>query len=192
MKKEIEEMNRKVKSCRKCRLCETRKNALHGEGNVDSKLMIVAQAPGENEDREGKMFIGPSGKKLHELFERVGINGREIYMTNLLKCMLPKYRKPKQDEIEACSQYLNKEIDLINPVIISPLGYHPTKYILQKYGISMPGSKSEFLAVYGKVFQAENKKILPLAHPATLLYNDSIWEEMTENYKKMKLLLESL
>jgi DNA polymerase len=68
MKEEIEEMNREVETCTKCRLCETRKNALHGEGNIDSKLMIVAQAPGENEDREGKMFIGPSGKKLHELF----------------------------------------------------------------------------------------------------------------------------
>jgi DNA polymerase len=106
--------------------------------------------------------------------------------------MLPKYRKPKQDEIEACSQYLNKEIDLINPAILSPLGYYPTKYILEKYGISVPRSKSEFLAVYGKVFQTENKKILPLAHPATLLYNEFIWEEMTENYKKMKILLESI
>ena len=84
-------------------------------GARTARLIIVAQAPGVNEDREGKMFIGPSGKILDEILKEVNINRREIYMTNLIKCMLPKYRKPKQDEIEICSDYLDKEIELINP-----------------------------------------------------------------------------
>lgn len=119
---EIEKFNKEIKKCSRCRLSETRINALCGEGNINAKLMLIAQAPGENEDREGKMFIGSSGKVLDELFKKANIDRKEIYMTNLIKCMLPKYRRPKQDEIEICSKYLDKEIALINPKTLVPLG----------------------------------------------------------------------
>jgi uracil-DNA glycosylase family 4 len=207
----LEDLNKDIKECKRCRLCETRINTLCGEGNSSSKLMLVAQAPGKQENKEGRMFIGPSGKKLDELLAEVGIARNELYMTNLIKCMLPKYRKPKQDEIEICSQYLDKEIELINPQIITPLGYYATKYIFEKYlpgaclpnrqglqagNISAPNTKSEFSTVYGKIFLparhltggTQDRKILPLQHPVALLYNDSIREEMIKNYRKMKIL----
>lgn len=168
---------------------ETRKNTLCGEGGLDSKLMLVAQAPGETEDREGRMFIGPSGKKLDELLDEVGVRRNEMYMTNLIKCMLPKYRRPKQDEIQSCAQYLDKEIGLINPEIIAPLGYYSTKYIFEKGKISLPNPKSGFSDVYGKLFLSQYKKILPLQHPAALLYDNSKEEEMIKNYKKLKTLM---
>lgn len=109
----------------------TRRNALPGEGDPHARLMLVAQAPGENEDREGRMFIGPCGKKLNELFREVGLSREEVYLTNLIKCMLPKYRKPKQDEIQACAGYLDEEIRLINPSVIATSGYYSTKYIYE-------------------------------------------------------------
>lgn len=184
----IEDLNNKIKKCKKCILSETRLNAICGEGNLKTKLMLIAQAPGQNEDREGKMFIGPSGKVLDELFRIANIDKKEIYMTNLIKCMLPKYRKPKQNEIEICSKYLDKEIELLNPAVIATLGYYATKYIFEKYAVAFP-SKQEFYKVYGKFFLAIRRKILPLQHPAAVLYNDEIKKEMVKNYRKLNVLL---
>ena len=183
----IHDLNELIKKCKKCRLSEYRTNVLLGEGNLNSKVMLIAQAPGENEDREGKMFIGPSGKVLDELLREIKINRKEIYMTNLIKCMLPKYRKPKLDEIEACSYYLNEEIKLINPKVLVPLGYYATHYIFQKYGIQLP-AKAEFSSVYGKLFLAEEKKIFPLPHPATLLYNPEFKQDLIKSYRKLRVL----
>jgi len=182
----IVNLNEEIRECHKCRLSETRINALCGEGNPNAKLMLIAQAPGENEDREGKMFIGPSGKVLDELLSLANISRKEIYMTNLVKCMLPKYRKPKQDEIQICSKYLDKEIELINPETLAPLGHYATKYIFEKYALCLP-PKPEFRTVYGKIFLAGDKKILSLQHHAAVLYSNSLKlkEEMIKNYCKM-------
>lgn len=188
MLEEIGELNKKIKECRKCRLSETRINALCGEGNINAKLMLIAQAPGENEDKEGKMFIGPSGKVLDELLEEAGVTREEIYMTNMVKCMLPGYRKPKQDEIKICSLFLDKEIEIINPAVLVPLGYYATKYIFGRYNIPLP-SKIEFNNVYSKIYLLDSKKVIPLQHPAAVLYNDSIKTELMKNYRKLKILL---
>ncbi|HDN97808.1 MAG TPA: uracil-DNA glycosylase [bacterium] len=184
----IEELNKIIRGCKKCRLSETRTNAICGEGNLNAKIMLIAQAPGEKEDIEGKMFVGPSGKVIDELLNEAGIKRDEIYMTNLIKCMLPKNRKPKQDEIEACSHYLNEEIKLINPKILAPLGYYATCYIFKKYNLPSP-SKAEFSSIFGKLFLAEDKKILPLPHPATCLYNPEFKKDLIKSYRKLKVLL---
>jgi DNA polymerase len=184
----IDDLNKEIKKCKKCRLSETRINALCGEGNLNATLMLIAQAPGENEDREGKMFIGPSGKVLDELLAVSNIDREKIYMTNLIKCILAKCRKPKQDEIETCSQYLDEEIELINPGILAPLGYYATRYMFNKYNILLP-PKSEFYKIYGKIFLAGERKILPLQHPAAVLYNNSSKEEIVKNYHKAKVVL---
>jgi uracil-DNA glycosylase family 4 len=185
----LEDLKQKIRECKKCRLWKTRINALPGEGNYNARVMLVAQAPGENEDRDGKMFIGPSGKKLDALLQEADVSRQEIYVTNLIKCMLPKYRKPKQDEIQTCAQHLNEEIMLINPSLIATLGYYSTKYIFLEYQIPLPESKQNFSKFYGKVLLAENKKILPLRHPAALLYDGSVREEMMKNYRKLKTLM---
>jgi uracil-DNA glycosylase family 4 len=185
----LEDLKHKIRECKQCRLWETRVNALPGEGNCNARVMLLAQAPGENEDREGRMFIGPSGKKFDELLQEADVNRQEIYVTNLVKCMLPNYRKPKQDEIEACAQHLTEEIRLINPSVIATLGYHSTKYIFHNYQIQLPNAKQKFSDLYGNLLLADNRKILPLRHPAALLYNDSISGEMTENYRKLKTLM---
>lgn len=188
MQLEIKDLNKKIKRCNKCRLSETRMNALCGEGNIDAKLMLIAQAPGENEDRDGIMFIGPSGKVLDELLRTSNVEREELYMTNLVKCMLPKYRTPKQDEIDTCSDYLDKEIELINPEVLIPLGHYATSHIFKKYSLPLP-SKQEFYILYGELFLTDNKKILPLQHPATMLYHPHIKDEMAKNYHKLNVLL---
>jgi uracil-DNA glycosylase family 4 len=184
---EIEKLNKEIKKCGKCRLSETRINPLCGEGNTNARLMMIAQAPGENEDREGSMFIGPSGEVLDELLNKANISRKEIYMTNLVKCILPGYRKPKQDEIEICSQYLDKEIGIIDPSVLVPLGYYATKYIFTKYDIPLP-SKSDFNGLYCKIFLGGDKKVFPLQHPAAVLYNNSIREKVIKNYCKLNII----
>lgn len=182
----FEDLNREIRTCVKCGLWKTRKNALPGEGDISSDLMLVAQAPGREEDETGDMFVGPSGKKLDELLSKAGISREEIFMTNLLRCMLPDYRKPRRDEIEACSPYLDRELELVDPKIISTLGYFSTRYIFEKYDLE---DGLEFPEVCGKVFNMGGKKILPLGHPAAILYDSSIEDGMIEHYKKLRKLL---
>jgi len=187
MQLEIQDLNTEIRRCNKCRLADTRIHALCGEGNLDARLMLIAQAPGESEDREGTMFIGPSGKILDELLKISDIDRGELYMTNLVKCMLPKYRKPKQEEIDMCSNYLDREIKVIDPEILVPLGHYATTYFFKKHSFPLP-SKQEFYTVYGRLFLSGNRKILPLQHPAAVLYNPSIKEVLVKNYHKLKVL----
>lgn len=84
------------------------------------------------------MFVGPSGKILDELLEIAGLKREEVYMTNLIKCFLPNYRKPKEEEISACSYFLDREIEIVNPEILVPFGYFATRYIFQKHTINSP------------------------------------------------------
>ena len=183
----IQNLNDEIKKCENCRLAKTRTNVLGGEGHLHAELMLIAQAPGEHEDREGRMFIGPSGKVLDELLKTICIDRKEIYMTNLIKCMLPKNRKPKSDEITACSSYLDQEIELIDPAILAPLGYYATRYIFRKYSISLP-PKPKFREVYGNVLEIDDRRIIPLQHPAAILHDISIKSTLVKNYHKMQVL----
>jgi uracil-DNA glycosylase family 4 len=184
----IEALNREIRECHRCTLAHTRTNALCGEGNLHAQIMLIAQAPGKNEDREGRMFIGPSGKVLDELLGTAGIERREIYMTNLIKCMLPKCRRPKSEEIEICSKYLDREIELINARVMAPLGYYATRYVLMRHNILVPAARADFQALYGSLLLAQNQKILPLPHPAALLYDNSFKPRILEKYRKLKVL----
>jgi uracil-DNA glycosylase family 4 len=186
--KTLDQLNEVIKICKRCRLYLTRTRVLFGEGDLNARLMLIAQAPGDNEDREGRMFVGPSGKVLEELLNEAGVSRHEIYMTNLIKCRLPKYRRPKQDEIEACSGFLEKEIALIRPEVIAPLGYYATRFVLKRGNISLPETRAEFSHLYGRLFLAQNVKIFPLPHPASLLYNESFRTETFEKYKRLKIL----
>lgn len=184
----IDELNKQIKACYKCRLAESRLNVLCGEGNMQARVMLVAQAPGEAEDRDGRMFIGPSGRVLDDLLSANQVNRRELYITNLVKCMLPKYRKPKQDEIQACTEWLDKEIQLINPDVLVSLGYYATRYIFEKHALPCP-SKKEFCSVTGRLVLAARVKILPLSHPAVVLHQPHLKGRLTKNYAMLKTLM---
>jgi uracil-DNA glycosylase family 4 len=185
--KAIGKLNQQIKHCQRCPLSQTRTHSLCGEGSLHARILIVAQAPGENEDRQGVMFIGPSGQVLDELFAHAQINRNDLYMTNLIKCMLPKYRRPKPEEIDACSQYLEKEIDLINPSVVATLGYYATRYMFDRLDIQMP-PKAEYHTILGKLFWNGNRKLFPLRHPAALLYDENRRGEMLEHYDRLKTL----
>lgn len=181
----IHTLNKEIRCCNKCRLAKSRKNAVCGEGDLSAQILFIAQAPGENEDREGRMFIGPSGMVFNEMLRKIELDRKDIYMTNLIKCLLPKNRKPKADEIETCGRFLEREIGVVRPGILVPLGYYATRYIFKKYGIAY-SSKAEFYRVYGDIFVVGDQEIIPVQHPAALLHNVAVREDMIRNYRNLR------
>jgi len=177
---ELKKVNSEIKKCNQCRLSETRINAICGEGNVDAKFFIIAQAPGKQEDLADKMFVGPTGKVFDEVFKKINLERNEVYMTNLIKCNLPKNRKPKQKEIETCSQYLDKEIKIISPEFLIPLGYYATKYIFRRYCDEDISSSNPM----GKLYFCDGIKIYPVQHPTSIIFNPSNKEIMVNALKK--------
>ncbi len=182
----LDVLNYQIRACKRCSLSVTRKHALTGEGNIDARIMFVALSPGVKEDAQNQMFIGPSGQVFNKLLYASGIDRKLVFMTNLVKCMLPKNRKPTMDEIELCSQFLNDEISIIHPEVIVPLGSYATRSILTKYHADPQLTTMSFSNINGKLLSINNEKIFPLPHPAALLYNPSFEPNTIEKYKKLK------
>ena len=118
----IDSIAENVKECQKCELCETRTMAVPGKGNFDADVIFVGEAPGKNEDIHGEPFVGAAGKRLDMILEDTGINREDVYITNIVKCRPPKNRVPTKKEEEACNDYINQEIEIINPKIICVMG----------------------------------------------------------------------
>lgn len=182
----LEVLNYQIRTCKRCSLSNTRKHALTGEGNIDARIMFVALSPGVKEDSQNRMFIGPSGQVFNKLLSASGIDRKLVFMTNLVKCILPKNRKPTMDEIESCNQFLNDEISIIHPEIIVPLGSYSTMAILTKYHADPQSTGMSFSNINGKLLSINNEKIFPLPHPAALLYNPSFESVTIDKYKKLK------
>jgi len=185
----LDVLNYQIRACKRCNLSVTRKHALTGEGNIDARIMFIALSPGAKEDSQNRMFIGPSGQVFNKLLYVSGIDRKLVFMTNLVKCMLPKNRKPTMDEIESCSQFLNDEISIIHPEVIVPLGSYATRAILTKYHADPQSTGMSFADINGKLLSINNEKIFPLPHPASLLYNPSFEPDTIEKYKKLKTFL---
>ena len=118
----IEDLNTQIKQCRKCRLWKDGKNAVPGEGPAYTTLMLVGQNPGAEEDKAGRPFVGRAGKFLNKVLSENGIDRNEIFVTNIVKHVSPKNRKPCSDEIASCVRYLASQINLVKPKIIVLLG----------------------------------------------------------------------
>ena len=184
----LEVLNYQIRACERCGLSVSRKHALIGEGDVNARILFVALSPGAKEDAQNRMFIGPSGQVFNKLLHAAGIDRKLVFMTNLVKCILPKNRKPTMDEIQSCSQFLDEEIAIINPEIIVPLGYYATHTVLTKYHDNSLATGKSFTEINGKLLVLDDKKIFPLPHPAALLYNPSFEPDTIEKYKSIKSL----
>jgi uracil-DNA glycosylase family 4 len=188
-KSKINNLSNSLINCKKCCLSATRTHAVKGEGDINVKIFFIAQAPGRNEDKENKMLIGPSGIIFDKLFDKLIISRNEIYISNIIKCYLPNCRKPRGKELDICYfNYLAKEIQIIKPNILIPLGYHVTKYLLKQFDFPIP-NRHEFPKLFGKLLISKNKKILPLRHPAMVVHDNSKFSLLLQNYKKINTLL---
>ena len=119
---DLDKIAKEIEKCTLCELCIKRTKTVPGDGNPHSKIVILGEAPGKNEDIQGKPFVGMSGKFLNKYLEKAGIERKEVFITNAVKCRPPNNRKPKHEEIEKCSQYLSRQLEVIKPRIILALG----------------------------------------------------------------------
>jgi len=161
-------------NCRDCILAKTRTNIVEGCGNKNARVMFIGEAPGRTEDDLGTPFVGGAGKILDTILEKVHLNREDVYITNVVKCRPPSNRNPTNEEIKACSKHLDKEIKEVNPDIIVPLGVFATRYIFDKYNIEYTSMSN----ARGKKYSINGLKIVPLYHPASLIYNKNLQDKM--------------
>ena len=165
MFKTWEELEETIKGCNKCKLCKTRQNIVFGTGNKQAKLMFIGEGPGADEDRLGEPFVGRAGNLMNLAFETLGIDRKEVYIANVVKCRPPGNRNPEEDEAVACLDYLRNQVILVQPEIIVLLGSVALKNILGKeYGIT---------ASRGKWVEKKGIKYMPTWHPAALLRDET-------------------
>ncbi|PIR02796.1 MAG: uracil-DNA glycosylase [Candidatus Nealsonbacteria bacterium CG_4_9_14_3_um_filter_35_11] len=181
-----------VLNCKKCSLYKERvKNGFYpviGEGNHKAKIIFVGEAPGFNEARTSHPFCGAAGKILGQLLKSVAIERKEVYITNILKDRPANNRVPKPEEIKACGPYLDRQIKIIKPKIVCTLGNYSTKYIFKKYGLE--DEIQGISKIHGKIFSAFGKdgqfngvKIIPLYHPAVVVYNQNMKQALEKDFK---------
>ncbi len=176
----LNQIAEQVVSCSLCPLSKTRTKAVPGEGPEDAKVMIVGEAPGYSEDLQGKPFVGLAGKFLNELLESIGVRREEVFITNVVKCRPPNNRPPRVGEIKACMPYLERQIKLINPNVICPLGNSALNSLMGRKSIGEE---------HGKVIEKEGILYLPLYHPAAALYDNSLRKVLYEDFKALKNLI---
>jgi len=155
-----------------------------GEGNHYAKIMFIGEAPGKNEAATGRPFCGASGRVLDKLLESVGIVRQDVYVTNIVKDRPPMNRDPLPDEIEAYAPYLDRQIEIIKPEIIATLGRFSMDYIMRRLGLE--SQLDSISNIHGKVFIANNVKIIPLYHPAVAVYNNNMKESLAKDFEILK------
>lgn len=165
---EIENLHTEMRSCSRCRLRNTCKQVVPGEGRVDTSMVLLGEGPGQEEDEQGRPFIGRSGSLLREYLRLVGINTHEVYISNVVRCRPPDNRLPNPDEIEACWPWTQKTLTLIRPVIIVTLGKTPLVTLAQKLGFPKKVGQDSITKLAGVPIYLEQHGmyIYPTFHPA--------------------------
>lgn len=186
--KKLKQLKEEVVGCEKCSLYKTRNMPVIGEGDHDANVMFIGEAPGAQEDKTGRPFCGKAGDILNNLLEGAGLEREEIYIANVLKCRPPDNRDPKQEEIEACTPYLGRQIEIIEPEVIVGLGNFGTKFVLSKYNLK--GKIEGISQIHGETFSAKTLfgeiKIVPMYHPAVATYNPNMIDTLEEDFEVLK------
>jgi DNA polymerase len=182
----LKEVFAQVRSCVRCQeLASTRKNVVFGAGNADADLMFVGEAPGASEDEQGLPFVGRAGKLLSTLLEEIGLSRDDVFIANTLKCRPPGNRDPLPGEIENCREYLYRQVELIEPVVICSLGNFSTKLLRDDpTGITRLHGKAEIVTLGRRAV-----RLYPIFHPAAALYTPRMLETLREDFARLPELL---
>ena len=172
-----------VRDCKKCQLAYSRKNIVFGAGSAEARVVFVGEAPGYYEDQQGEPFVGAAGKLLSELLAGIGLDRKDVYIGNVLKCRPPQNRNPLPEEIELCKPYLLKQLEIINPRVVCTLGNFATQTILEK--------RVPISSVRAKPVQVGKFFVFPLYHPAAALHRGDMLEPLREDFRKLKEFLDS-
>lgn len=177
----LEELEKEVARCQKCRLHRHRTQTVFGVGNPQARILFIGEGPGEEEDKQGIPFVGRAGQLLTKMIEAMGLKREEVYIANVIKCRPPNNRDPEPDEIEACMPYLKAQISFIQPEVIIALG----KFASQ----ALTGSPTPITKMRGHWYSFEDIPLMPTYHPSYLLRQQGqkkyAWEDLKKVMKRL-------
>jgi DNA polymerase len=172
----LEDINKEIQVCTKCDLYKSRTQAVLGEGNPNSPIIFIGEAPGEEEDKQGRPFVGRAGQLLTKAIESAGYKRSDVYIANINKCRPPNNRTPTVEEQEACFPYLKRQIDIINPSVLCLLGATAYRGIFKK--------ETKITKERGNTVDYKGKKVYVTYHPAYVLRNPKEESTFFEDIKK--------
>jgi DNA polymerase len=177
----LADVRKELGDCKRCKLHRGRKTIVFGEGDEKATLMFIGEGPGYDEDVQGRPFVGKAGQLLTKIIQSINLPREEVYIANIIKCRPPQNRNPEPDEIQSCSPFLMKQIQVIQPKIICALGAFSAQTLLK--------TDVKITALRGKFYDLEGIKVIPTYHPAFLLRNPDKKREVWEDMKKIVELL---
>src|SRR5688572_27689725 len=185
-REELKAVWQQARDCAKCpQLASTRQTVVFGSGNADADLMFVGEAPGANEDRQGLPFVGQAGRLLDTLLGEIGLTRGEVFVVNTLKCRPPGNRDPLPQEIDACQDYLFRQLELIQPKVVCTLGNFATKLLrADPLGITRLHGREEI-----RLLGPRRVRLYPLFHPAAALYTPSMLDTLRADFGRIPELL---
>ena len=186
-REELKAVWEQARACQRCpQLASTRNTVVFGSGNADADLMFVGEAPGANEDLQGLPFVGQAGRLLDQLLSEIGLTRGDVFVANVLKCRPPGNRDPLPQEIDACQDYLFRQLELIQPKVVCTLGNFATKLLRDDMtGITRLHGRDELRQVGPRVV-----RLYPLFHPAAALYTPAMLATLREDFGRIPELLE--
>lgn len=165
-----------VSACTKCRLSKTRTQVVYGAGNPNADLMFIGEAPGRDEDLQGKPFVGRAGQLLTDIIKAMHLTRDDVYIANVIKCRPPENRNPEPDELEQCRPHIRRQVEIIHPKVIVTLGRFALQSLTEK-AFSVSAARGQWLEWNGI-------KVMPTYHPAYLLRNPAakkdVWADMKQ------------
>lgn len=182
-KQQLQMLHRQINECQRCPLFKTAVHAVPGEGAVDAQIMFVGEAPGRNEDETGRPFVGRAGKLLTELIESLGVKRKDVFITSVIKHRPPKNRAPKTPEVVACRHWLDKQLAIIKPQLIVPLGRFGMEYFLPDATIT---------TVHGTLIRQNKWYLFPVYHPAYGLRGTRALQALKADFVQLKKVVKEL
>lgn len=183
IKSALDDLVREINDCKRCKLSRGRTNIVFGEGNPEAEIMFVGEAPGKEEDLQGRPFVGDAGMLLTRLIKKMGYKREDVYIANVVKCRPPMNREPEPDEIEACKGFLERQIEIIKPKVIIALGKIAALTLIGD-------TKLKITAIRGNFFDYKGIPLMPTFHPAYLIRNPRdkwlTWADVQKVLEKLK------
>lgn len=176
----LAQIAREVAVCQRCMLHHSRKLAVPGEGPVDAEIMFIGEGPGFHENEQGRPFVGAAGKYLEELLAKINMKREQVFIGNVVKCRPPNNRDPLPEELAACSDYLERQIQVLNPRVIVTLG----RYSMARF---LPNAKIS--DVHGQAFRIKGRLVVPMFHPAAALHQPSLKPSVERDFARLPELI---
>lgn len=176
--RDLNDLYEQSKDCTKCRLAETRNNFVFGEGNPKAQIVVIGEAPGAEEDAQGRPFVGRSGKLLDKILEAIGFSREDVFICNIIKCRPPENRNPNLDEIQSCMPWLKIQLQLIKPKVLLLLGRVAANTVLD--------NKQSMANLRGRILRWNGYDVIVTYHPAALLRNPNWKRHCWEDVKMLR------